>query len=150
MKIAVSEALKGVVRGEGGPFGACIVRAGKVIARGHNLVLKTNDPTAHAEIVAIRKAARKLGRFSLADCEIYSSCEPCPMCFSAIHWAKIKKLHYGCTADDARAIGFDDAFIYEVIRGTAKKSQVAITQIEREACLAPFRLWREKSDKKPY
>ena len=94
MRIALKEAEKGMEKGEGGPFGAVIVKDGEIISKAHNEVLKTNDPTAHAEMVAIRRASKKLGRFNLSDCDIYSTCEPCPMCFSAIHWAKIKKLYF--------------------------------------------------------
>jgi len=150
MKVAVEEAVAGLKRNNGGPFGAVITRKGKIIAKGHNLVIRTNDPTAHAEITAIRKAAAKLKRFDLSDCEIYSSCEPCPMCFSAIHWAKIKKLYYGCTNKDASKIGFDDKFIYDVIRGVSKKKQVKIKRINRDECLEPFRLWELKSNKTRY
>jgi len=124
MKIAIEEAQIGIMTGEGGPFGAVIIKNGNVISRTHNRVLQTNDPTAHAEINAIREATEKLGRFDLSDCEIYSSCEPCPMCFSAIHWAKMKKLYYGCTREDAAQIGFDDQFIYDVILGKTTKKQI--------------------------
>ncbi len=150
MKEAVEEAYEGVSAGDGGPFGAVIVQNGKIIARGHNKVLVTNDPTAHAEISVIREASRKLGRFDLSDCEIYSSCEPCPMCFAAIHWAKMKKLYYGCTREDAAEIDFDDQFIYDVIRGKTSKQQVSIEQIERDACYGPFSAWKNKDDKIRY
>lgn len=150
MKIAVKEALNGLRKNEGGPFGAVIIRKGKIIARAHNEVIKTNDPSAHAEIVAIRKASKKLKRFNLSDCEIYSSCEPCPMCFAAIHWAKMKKLYYGCTRNDAEKIGFDDKFIYDVIKGISKKKQIAVKQIERKDCLMPFREWELKTNKMKY
>ncbi|MFH1456160.1 MAG: nucleoside deaminase [archaeon] len=144
MKIAINEALDGTKNGEGGPFGAVIVKDGKIIAQGHNEVLKTNDPTAHAEIVVIRKACNKLKRFDLTDCEIYSSCEPCPMCFAAIHWAKMKKLYFGCTQNDAADIGFDDKFIYDVIKGETKTQQVSKKQLDREECLEPFKKWTGK------
>lgn len=137
-------------KSNGGPFGAVIVKNGKIIAHGHNMVIGTNDPTAHAEIVAIRKTTAKLKRFDLSDCEIYSSCEPCPMCLGAIHWAKMRKLYFGCTRRDAAAIGFDDKFIYDVIRGTAKKKQVAVKNINRKECLPPFREWTAKADKTRY
>ena len=150
MRIAIEEAEEGVRCDHGGPFGAVIVYNGKVIARGHNRVIATNDPTAHAEMEVLREAARKLGRFDLSDCDIYSSCEPCPMCFSAIHWAKMKNLYFGCSREDAADIGFDDNFIYDVIRGTAEKEQVHIEQIERENCLKPFKKWEDKSDKVQY
>lgn len=150
MPIAIKEAQKGLRLGSGGPFGAVIVKNGKIIAKGHNTVLKTNDPTAHAEINALRQATKKLKRFDLSDCEIYSSCEPCPMCLSAIHWAKMKKLYFGATRKDAAKIGFDDKFIYDVLKGTAKKKQVKTKQIDRLACLKPFQEWEAKPDKTMY
>jgi guanine deaminase len=150
IKIAIEEGRKGMRNNEGGPFGAVIVRNGKIIAKGHNLVIKTNDPTAHAEIVALRRASAKLKRFDLSDCEIYSSCEPCPMCFSAIHWAKMKKLYFGCTRDDAAKIGFDDKFIYDVIQGKAVKKQVKTVHLDGKDCLNLFEEWQNKSDKRPY
>ena len=117
MDIAVEEAAEGVVKGGGGPFGAIIVGPdGKVIARAHNMVLQQNDPTAHAEVTCIRKACARLGRFDLSDCVIYSSCEPCPMCYGAIHWEKLPKCKYAATAEDAAKAGFDDQFIYDAIR----------------------------------
>lgn len=149
MKKAVKEALKGVNSNEGGPFGAVIVKDGKVIAKGHNMVLKTNDPTAHAEIVAIRKASKKLKRFDLSDCEIYTSCEPCPMCLSAIYWAKIRKVYYGCTKEDAAGIGFDDKMIYDIIQGVAEK-KLESAQLDREDCLKLFKEWASKTDKVNY
>lgn len=147
---ANQEGLKGLKKGEGGPFGAVIVRKGKIIAQAHNQVLKTNDPTAHAEINAIRIASKKLKRFDLSDCELYTTCEPCPMCFAAIHWAKIKKVYYGCTRSDAAKIGFDDKYIYDVIKGKAKKKQVKMKQIKRKECLELFKQWEEKNNKKRY
>jgi guanine deaminase len=150
MKKALDEAFKGMRSGEGGPFGAAIVKDGEIIAIGHNEVLKTNDPTAHAEIVAIRKATKKLGRFDLSDCEIYSTCEPCPMCYSAIHWAKMKKLYYGATRYDAAEIDFDDQYIYDVILGNATELQVEKQIIDHDECLGPFKEWAEKVDKIGY
>lgn len=150
MKQALDEAFNGMRRDDGGPFGAVIVKAGEIIAVGHNEVIKTNDPTAHAEIVAIRKATKKLGRFDLSDCEIYSTCEPCPMCYSAIHWAKMKTLYYGATRFDAAKIDFDDQYIYDVIMGKASKEQVAKHHIDHEHCLAPFEEWANKQDKVKY
>lgn len=150
MEIAKKQADEGMRANEGGPFGAIIVQNGQIIATGHNEVLKTNDPTAHAEIVAIRKATAKLGRFDLSDCEIYSSCEPCPMCFSAIHWAKIKKLYYGCTRFDAADIGFDDKFIYDVIAGKSNVNRVISEEIDRDECIKIFKEWDKKQDKTTY
>jgi len=117
MDIAVQEASEGVKKGEGGPFGAVIVGPdGEIVARAHNMVLQHNDPTAHAEVTCIRKACARLGRFDLSDCVIYSSCEPCPMCYGAIHWAKLPKCKYAATAADAAKAGFDDQYIYDAIR----------------------------------
>lgn len=150
MQLTIDQAFLGLRKNDGGPFGAVIVRGGKIIAKAHNEVIKTNDPTAHAEINAIRLATAKLKKFDLSDCEIYSSCEPCPMCFSAIHWAKIKKLYYGNSAKDAAKIGFDDQFIYDVIRGTSGSKQVSIKQICRKECLKPFERWQSKTNKIQY
>ena len=150
MKLALDEAFKGMRAEDGGPFGAAIVKDGKIIAIGHNEVIKTNDPTAHAEIVAIRKATKILGRFDLSDCEIYSSCEPCPMCFSAIHWAKMKTLYFAANRYDAAAIGFDDQYIYDVIEGKATKEQVTIVKIDREEALGPFQEWDKMMGKVEY
>ena len=150
MKIAVDEAFKGMRAEDGGPFGAVIVKDGEIIAVGHNHVVESNDPTAHAEIVAIRKATKLLGRFDLSDCEIYSSCEPCPMCFSAIHWAKMNKLYYGATRFDAADIGFDDQYIYDVIEGKASKEQVTKKHIDHSECLGPFKEWDNKNNKVEY
>lgn len=150
MELAIAEARKGMHDNAGGPFGAVIVRNGQVIATGHNQVIKSKDPTAHAEVVAIRAAAAHLGRFDLSDCEIYSTCEPCPMCFAAIHWAHLRKLHYGCTHEDAREIGFDDAYIYEVIRGQRDDTRLTIAVADRESCLELFVEWGNKEDKTMY
>lgn len=150
MKIAVEEAFKGLKKNHGGPFGAVIVRNGKIVSKGHNEVIKTNDMTAHSEIVALRKASSVLKRFDLSDCEMYVSCEPCPMCFSAIHWAKMKKIYYGCTKEDAAKIGFDDKFIYDVIRGLSKRKQVKMRRIDKKECLKPFKKWYSKTDKVIY
>jgi len=151
MNEAVKEAFKGLEAAEGGPFGAVIVKDGEIIARGHNTVVATHDPTAHAEVNALRQASKKLGRFDLSDCEIYSSTEPCPMCFAAIHWAKMKKLYFGATRQDAANIGFDDKFIYDIILGTATKQQVElIPDTDRENCLKPMKQWEETEEKTEY
>lgn len=147
MNEAIKEAYKGIRKNEGGPFGAVVVQKGTIIAKAHNQVIKTNDPTAHAEMSAIRKASRKLDRFDLSDCTIYSVSEPCPMCFAAIHWAKIKKIYFGCTQEDAAAIGFDDKYIYDVIKGTALKHQISVYQIDRDKCLSLFEKWDRNIDK---
>jgi len=151
MKAAFEEASKGMRKNEGGPFGAVIVKDGKIIARGHNMVLATNDPTAHAEVIAIRKASRKLGRFDLSDCTIYSTSEPCPMCFAAIRWAKIKTIYYGCSVEDAASIGFDDKKIREELCN-AREAQIEVQMIEldKAECLELFKEWANKKDKKMY
>jgi len=150
METALAEARQGMIHNEGGPFGAVVFKGRTVIAKAHNQVVLTNDPTAHAEILAIRKAARKLGRFNLADCEMYSTCEPCPMCLAAIHWAKMRKVYYGCSRRDAARIGFDDSYIYQVFKGKAAKKQVVLEQRGRQRCLPLFRLWADKPDKITY
>jgi len=149
MKKAVAQAFLGVRKNHGGPFGAAIVRNGEIVASAHNMVIKTHDPTAHAEVVAIRRAASKLGRFDLSDCEIYSTCEPCPMCLSAIYWSNIRKVFYGCTRKDAEKIGFRDRRLYDLIK---KKGSPALEKIRlgRDDCLKPFREWSRKRDRVMY
>ena len=150
MRIAMEEAYTGMRKEDGGPFGAVIVKDGEIIAKAHNMVISTNDPTMHAEIAAIRKATKLLGRFDLSDCEIYSSCEPCPMCFSAIHWAKMKKLYYGATRYDAAMINFDDQFIYDVIEGKTDKLQVEVVHLEDVDNIKPFNEWQRLETKTEY
>jgi len=150
LKAVIDEARDGVEKNHGGPFGAVIVKDNKIIARAHNQVILNNDPTDHAEMVAIRMAARKLGRFDLSDCELYTSCEPCPMCFSAIYWARIKKVYYGCTREDAARIGFDDNYIYDVIKGETNDKRVEFEQTGRDFCLEAFKEWEQKPDKIQY
>ncbi|MCL1789598.1 MAG: nucleoside deaminase [Oscillospiraceae bacterium] len=151
MKSAVDEALRGIEQGHGGPFGAVIIRNGEVVACEHNRVLETNDPTMHAEISAIRAACRKLGRFSLHDCEIYSTCMPCPMCLSAIMWAKIPKLYYGATAADAADAGFDDAVMYDFIRNRFDDdAKLTLERFDTDECRQPFIQWKNKEDKNMY
>ena len=151
MKIASEEAVAGARNNEGGPFGAVIVREGEVVARGHNEVLKSNDPTAHAEMVTIRRAAAALGRFDLSDCVLYTSCEPCPMCLSAIYWARIPTVFFGCTKQDAADIGFDDQAIYEYIRHPEQhQAELCLISQDREECLHNFEEWRNKADKTMY
>lgn len=150
MARALDEAYKGLAKRDGGPFGAVVVLNGEIIASGHNQVISTNDPTAHAEVVAIRRASEKLGRFDLSDCEIYSTCEPCPMCYAAIHWAKIKRLVYGATREDAAAIGFDDAYLYDILRGTCEDVGFEKEQVEREACLKAFQHFEADAQKTMY
>jgi guanine deaminase len=137
MDVAIQEAKEGLLKKEGGPFGAVIYQGGQVIARGHNMVLQTNDPTAHAEITCIRKACAKLGTFDLSDCVMYSTCQPCPMCYGAIHWAKLNTCIYGSDATDAANGGFSDADIYKAIRNE-KDSSVKFNYIANNDCKQLF------------
>ena len=150
MARAIQLSVESVHSGRGGPFGAVIVRNGEIIAEGVNRVTSSNDPTAHAEVVAIRQACAKLGTFELKDCELYTSCEPCPMCLGAIYWARLSRIHYANTAADAAAIGFDDSFIYNELQVTPAERRIPTQQMMREEALAAFRAWAEKPDKKPY
>jgi guanine deaminase len=146
---AQKEAIRGVKKNQGGPFGAVIVRKDKIIARAHNTVVSGVDPTAHAEINVIRKAAKKLKTFDLSDCELYSSCEPCPMCISAIYWARIKKVYYVATRLDAAKAGFDDANFYEMFSGK-QKSGTKLVKVNDKNGLEEFHVWAKKQDKKRY
>jgi len=150
MKIAIEEAQYGLKKNHGGPFGAVIVKDGKIIAKAHNSVPLSKDPTAHAEINAIRLACKKLKRFNLSDCTIYSTCEPCPMCLGAIIWAKIKKVYYGCTREDAAKIGFDDKLIYDFIESKTKIKNFKRIKIDSKECLPLFEEWSLKKNKKRY
>jgi len=134
----------------GGPFGAVVVRRGKIIARGWNQVTSTNDPTAHAEVVAIREACRKLKTFHLEDCEIYTSCEPCPMCLSAIYWARLKKIYYGNTRRDAAKIEFDDDWLYLEVASPIERRRIPMRQLLRANAGEVFAEWHAKPDKVRY
>lgn len=136
--------------GQGGPFGAVVVRHGKVIARGWNQVTSANDPTAHAEVMAIRMACRKLRTFQLDDCELYTSCEPCPMCLSAIYWARLKRVFYGNTRQDAAKIDFDDDLIYREVARPMSKRIIPMKQLLRMEALKVFHAWATKPDKIVY
>ena len=149
MLLAIREARRGMDRSEGGPFGAVVVQGGRVAGRGHNRVLKTNDQTAHAEIVALRRAARKLGRFDLSDCVLYTTCEPCPMCLAAILWARVRRVFFGGTAEDAARAGFDDRAFGEILAGR-RRSPLTMTPLGREDCLPLFEAWRKKPDRVKY
>ncbi|WP_374361814.1 nucleoside deaminase [Cloacibacterium sp.] len=138
------------VKNGGGPFGAVIVKDGKIIAEGTNLVTINNDPTAHAEVVAIRNAAAYLNDFNLSGCEIYTSCEPCPMCLSAIYWARIDKIWFANTKTDAKNIGFDDSFIYDEVSKPLEERKIPIKQFLRNEGLEAFKLWTEKTNKTEY
>lgn len=149
MRKAIALSIDNVHNG-GGPFGAVIVKGGKIIATGVNGVTKHNDPTAHAEVTAIRKAAKKLGTFDLEGCEIYTSCEPCPMCLGAVYWAHLDKMYYGNTKTDAKNIGFDDSFIYDEIDLKPEKRKVKTVQVLADEAIKAFEAWTEKDDKIEY
>lgn len=149
IELAQKEALSGVKKNHGGPFGAVIVKGNKIIAFAHNEVLKTNDPTMHAEISVIRKAAKKLKKFDLSDCVLYTSCEPCPMCFSAIHWARIKKVYYYAKKSDAKRAGFDDQVLYDILKGK-RKPEFKLIKVKMKKPLKEFVEWASKIDKKVY
>lgn len=149
MQRAIQLARENVDHG-GGPFGAVIVRDGKIIAEGSNMVTRDNDPTAHAEVVAIRKAAKELGDFELEGCEIYASCEPCPMCLSAIYWARIPVVFYAADRHDAEKAGFDDSRIYEQLQKKIADRDIKMMQLEPDGSLDAFKKWNDQSDKTPY
>ena len=149
MREAINLSIENIDKG-GGPFGAVIVRDGKVVARGVNRVTSLNDPTAHAEVTAIREAAKELKDFNLSGCEIYTSCEPCPMCLAAIYWARIDKIYFANTKTDAKNIGFDDSFIYDEIEKPFEKRAIETKQILREEALQAFKRWEESENKIEY
>lgn len=149
MRRAIALSINNVHNG-GGPFGAVITRDGEVVATGVNRVTANNDPTAHAEVTAIRNAASKLGTFDLSDCEIYTSCEPCPMCLGAIYWARLKKVYFGNDKYDAKAIGFDDSLIYDELAMPRQERKLSSEEMLRDEAQEAFRLWSEKDDKVEY
>ena len=149
MQRAIELSLESINSG-GGPFGSVIVKNEKIISEGMNRVTVNNDPTAHGEIVAIRNACKKLNNFNLSDCSLYSSCEPCPMCMSAIYWSHIGKVYYGNTRDDAKKIEFDDSFIYSEISKENKDRSILMEQILRDEALEAFEVWKNKTDKTKY
>ncbi len=150
MERAIALAIENVTSGRGGPFGAVIVKDGKVIATGVNQVTATDDPTAHAEVTAIRNACKELGTFQLEDCEIYSSCEPCPMCLAAIYWARCSGIYYGCTAADAAKAGFDDAFLYEQMKKPVGERRLKEVNLQPEEAWKAFAAWIESPNKVEY
>jgi guanine deaminase len=150
MQTAIELARSGMRQNEGGPFGAIVVKGNAVIGRGNNRVLCTNDPTAHAEIVAIREACRFLQSFQLEGCTMYASCEPCPMCLGAIYWARLSKVFYGCTKKDAAQAGFDDELIYNELQIPARERRIPMESISRDVALRVFVEWEEKRDKTRY
>jgi tRNA(Arg) A34 adenosine deaminase TadA len=150
MREAIRLSFQMMRRGKGGPFGAVVVRKGKIVGRGCNQVSWANDPTAHAEIVAIREACQRLKRFQLDDCDLYTSCEPCPMCLSAIYWARLRRVFYGNTRQDAARIAFDDDFIYWEVALPIRKRTLKMKQLLRDEALAAFAEWQRKTDKVQY
>jgi guanine deaminase len=150
MRAAIRLSIDMMRRGKGGPFGAVVVKGSKIVGRGCNEVTSTNDPTAHAEIVAIRDACRRLKTFDLDECELYTSCEPCPMCLSAIYWARIRKVFYANTRKDAAKIAFDDDFIYRKVALPIRKRQLVMKQLLRDEAQKAFTEWQRKTDKIPY
>ena len=149
MKRAIELSIQSINNG-GGPFSSIIVRGEKIIAEGSNKVTLSNDPTAHGEIVAIREACKKLNNFNLNGCELYSTCEPCPMCLSAIYWSRINKIYYANTREDARKIDFDDSSIYSEFQKNISERKIPMTQIMRNEALKAFELWDKKTDKVKY
>src|SRR5579859_4686618 len=150
MARAIELSLENIRSNQGGPFAALIVKDAEIISEGTNRVTSTNDPTAHAEIVAIREACRKLKHFDLSGCEIYATCEPCPMCLGAIYWARLAKIYFANTAADAAKIGFDDSAIYREIRRPAAARRIPMISLMRADALGAFRAWKNKKDKIPY
>jgi guanine deaminase len=150
LRQAIQLARQGMEDGRGGPFGCVIVRDGQVIGRGCNVVTSSNDPTAHAEIIAIRDACRQLGHYQLTDCILYASCEPCPMCLGAIYWARPKRVVYAATREQAAAAGFDDAFIYREIEVPPGERRIVFEQAADEGAEEVFDRWRERGDKSLY
>ncbi len=147
---AIELARKGMENSAGGPFGCVVVKEGEIVGEGSNLVTSTNDPTAHAEVVAIRNACQNLNNFQLEGCEIYTSCEPCPMCLGAIYWARPAKMFFACTREDAAQVGFDDQFIYEEIEKPINARKIESINFLREESVKVFENWANKTDKVEY
>lgn len=150
MHEAIRQAVENVRSGRGGPFAALVVKEGRVVAIGSNCVTSTNDPTAHAEVIAIREACRALNTFQLSGCELYTSCEPCPMCLGAIYWARPDRVYFAATASDAADAGFDDSFIYEELKRPNSERRIPFEAMMRESGLEPFRVWKQKADRIEY
>lgn len=150
MHEAILLAEKGAENGEGGPFGCVVVKGNKIVGGGNNKVISTNDPTAHAEIIAIRNACKNLQNYQLEDCENFTSCEPCPMCLGAIYWARPKIIYYGNTRKDAAEIGFDDSLIYDEINKGLQERKIPMVNIGHKEAIKSFKTWQEKEDKKYY
>lgn len=147
---AIKLSAKSMTTREGGPFGCVIVKGDEIVGKGYNKVTSANDPTAHAEIEAIRDACRNLGTFQLCDCEVYTSCEPCPMCMGAIYWARPKKVYFANTRHDAEAIGFDDSMIYEELTCAPQNRRIPIVQIQQSEALKVFNEWKNTRDRISY
>jgi len=150
MKEAVNAALKGMELEHGGPFGCVIVKDGKIVGKGHNKVTTNHDPTAHGEVMAIRDACKNLNSHELKGCELYTSCEPCPMCLGAIYWARLDKVYYGSTQVDAAKAGFDDQFIYDEIPLPYTERKIPFEQLADDIAQEPFKIWKDKEDKTLY
>jgi guanine deaminase len=150
MREAIGLAREGMRAGRGGPFGAVVVKEGRIVGRGANRVLSDRDPTAHAEIVALRDACRSLGSHELSGCEIYSSCEPCPMCLAALYWARVDRLWYAATQEDAAAAGFDDSLIYREVRELPRRRRLAMKPLLRDEAVGLFQEWSELPGKISY
>ena len=150
MQMAIDRAVDNARSGRGGPFAALVVRDGDIVAEGTNLVTSTNDPTAHAEMVAIRRACERLGSFQLTDCDLYTSCEPCPMCLGAIYWARPAGLYYAGTHKDAAAAGFDDSFIYQQTRMRAEERAIPMRRLLANESFRPFQAWLDNQQRIPY
>ncbi len=147
---AIQLSQNGMNNNEGGPFGCIIVKGDEIVGRGNNKVTSSNDPTAHAEVTAIRDACKNLGTFQLEDCEIYTSCEPCPMCLGAIYWARPKRVFFANNRQDAADIGFDDSMIYDEMAADLEHRKIPILQLGREAAIKVFEAWKNKEDKTEY
>ncbi len=150
MNEAIKAALRGLKNNDGGPFGCIIVKDGEIVGLGNNKVTSTNDPTAHAEVIAIRDACKNLDTFQLDGCTVYTSCEPCPMCLGAIYWARPEKVFYGSNKDDAAAVGFDDEFIYQEIELAYNERSIPFEQVSRNDALQLFKQWSETEGKEHY
>lgn len=150
MKLAIDLALKGIDKHGHGPFGAVVVSGSEVIGVGTNRVTSTIDPTAHAEVCAIRDACKRVNSFALRDCDIYTSCEPCPMCLGAIYWARIKRVYYGASREDAAKVQFDDQHFYEEFKKSPEHRTIPMLQVMRSHCLEIFSLWQRKTEKVLY
>ncbi|MBU0646650.1 nucleoside deaminase [Patescibacteria group bacterium] len=150
MQAAIDLSRQKMQQGAGGPFGAVVVKGDQIVGRGWNQVTSTNDPTAHAEVVAIRDACQTLTNFNLEGCELYTSCLPCPMCLAAIYWSRIRKVYFGNTVEDAAKIGFDDQAIYQEVKLTPGQGLIKTEQLMHEEALKAFDEWEKKEDKIPY